>query len=505
MTLNFALNNDVNRFRNIVERRLGLYFDDGKRDFLADLLRTRLEKNGESGANYLQRLENGAPPAEWGALGQLLTVPETYFFRHFDQLRAFAEVALSDRMQAQAAGKRLAILSLGCATGEEAYSLAVMVRETMMDVSWSVSILAVDISPAAIEKAVAARYSAWALRETPADMRQKWFRQHGHDYVLDQAIRKAVRFEQRNLAEDDPNFWRSEMYDVIFCRNMMMYFSPERARALVARISRVLIPGGYLFLGHAETLRGLSQDFHLCHTHETFYYQRRTRDEARPSEVVLTPGTTGLPPPLAAILDEDNTWVDAIQRSSERIQELAEQPVISAGYGTTEKLRWDLSNAFELLKQERFVEALNVVRVLPVEAGSDADALLLKAVLCAHSGQLAEAEQVCRQLLDVDELNAGAQYVLALCCEGTGDNRAAVDHDQMAVYLDPGFAMPRLHLGLLARRAGDREFAQRELGQALTLLQLEDASRLLLFGGGFGREALLALCRAELIACGGKL
>jgi chemotaxis protein methyltransferase CheR len=167
-----------------------------------------------------------------------------------------------------------------------------------------------------------------------------------------------------------------------------------------------------------------------------------------------------------------------------------------------ERSDWNLKSAFELLRQERFADALTAIRVLPPAAASDADTLLLKAVLCAHSGQLEEAEQVCRHLLELDELNAGARYVLALCCEGAGDNRAAVDHDQAAVYLDAGFAMPRLHLGLLSRRTGDRETAKRELEQALILLQREDSSRLLLFGGGFGREALLALCRAELAACG---
>jgi chemotaxis protein methyltransferase CheR len=111
---------------------------------------------------------------------------------------------------------------------------------------------------------------------------------------------------------------------------------------------------------------------------------------------------------------------------------------------------------------------------------------------------------VCRRLLKIDELNSGAHYVLALCREGARDQPAAANHDQVAVYLDPAFAMPRLHLGLLARRAGDSGTARRELAQALALLQREDASRLLLFGGGFNREALLGLCRAELIACGGK-
>ncbi|HTA21595.1 MAG TPA: protein-glutamate O-methyltransferase, partial [Polyangia bacterium] len=89
------------------------------------------------------------------------------------------------------------------------------------------------------------------------------------------------------------------------------------------------------------------------------------------------------------------------------------------------------------------------------------------------------------------------------CREDAGDRSAAAEHDRIAAYLDPTFAMPRLHLGLLARRAGDQPTARRELGEAMTLLEREDPSRLLLYGGGFGRPGLAALCRAELRACGG--
>jgi chemotaxis protein methyltransferase CheR len=92
-------------------------------------------------------------------------------------------------------------------------------------------------------------------------------------------------------------------------------------------------------------------------------------------------------------------------------------------------------------------------------------------------------------------MNAGAHYVLALCREASGDLRAAREEDEIAAYLDPTFAMPRLHLGLLARRSGDQEAAMRELARAATLLLHEDSSRLLMFGGGFQREALIAMCR----------
>jgi chemotaxis protein methyltransferase CheR len=163
-----------------------------------------------------------------------------------------------------------------------------------------------------------------------------------------------------------------------------------------------------------------------------------------------------------------------------------------------------MAGALELMRNERFTEALACIRDLPTGSGGDPDALLLEATLLAQSGELVAAEDACQRLLAIDELNAGAHYMLALCRENSADPAGAADHDRVAVYLDPSFAMPRLHLGLLARRAGDAEAARQELGRALILLRSEDASRLLLFGGGFNREALIALCGSALRDCGGQ-
>jgi chemotaxis protein methyltransferase CheR len=106
-------------------------------------------------------------------------------------------------------------------------------------------------------------------------------------------------------------------------------------------------------------------------------------------------------------------------------------------------------------------------------------------------------------LIEDDALDSGAHYLLALCREASGDAAAATGHYRTATYLDPGFAVARLRLGLMARQQGNGEAARRELGHALTLLARENQERLLLFGGGFSRHALTALCRAELLACGG--
>jgi chemotaxis protein methyltransferase CheR len=504
---------DVERFRVVVARRLGLQFEDARSGFLGEVLRRRLEATRQACTSYLHDVEGEDALAELGALAKELTVSETYFFRNIDQFHAFSQHVVPERIRERGPGGRLRLLSAGCASGEEAYSLAITLQETL-GASRKSSILAVDVNPGILEKARRARFSSWSLRETPPDVQHRWFAPAGRDVVLDESIRTAVKFERHNLAEDDPELWQPEAYDVVFCRNVIMYFTPHGARAIVERITRSLAPGGYLFLGHAETLRGLSSDFRLCHTHGTFYYQRKrdqeltSQREQSPQWLSETPGRGG-PEPSAvpASLEEPDTWVDAIRLGAERVQRLTESPQLRAVARTAlgpgpARQGWNLGPPLELLRQERFADALGLVEALPPEATSDPDVLLLQAALLTQSGLLESAQETCRRLLDIDELNAGARYLLALCYEGSGKRRDAVDQDRAAIYLDPEFAMPHVHLGLLARRVRDVRTARREFGQASTLLQREDASRILLFGGGFSRGALITLCRAELLSSG---
>jgi chemotaxis protein methyltransferase CheR len=249
-------------------------------------------------------------------------------------------------------------------------------------------------------------------------------------------------------------------------------------------------------------LRGLSNDFHLCHTHGTFYYRLK---EGAPEATAVEPVAparrwNGTPLPR---IDDDTSWVEIVRGAAERIHALADvsRELSALPVPATPRLP-DLHSVLEQLGSERFDRALEQLGALPPEQANEPEALLLRAVSAAHSGALAQAEQTCRSLIERDELSAGAHYVLALCREGLGDVAGAIEQDQIAVYLDPGFAMARLHLGLLARRRGEKATARRELAQALVSLQQEDASRLLLFGGGFNRQALIALCQAELSACG---
>ena len=491
----------VERFRDGIARQLGLQFDDAKTAFLGEVLMRRIEANRTDAETYLRDLDRAPGRSELGSLAEALTVCETYFFRNLSQFRAFAEAVIPDRMRANESTRRLRILSAACASGEEAYTIAMVVRETIADPSWTVNILAVDANPAALRKAKAGIYSPWALRETPADAQKRWFRPTGRGAELDETIRRSVSFEERNLAVDDFELWQPDTYDVVFCRNALMYFTPQKMRSAIGRITRALAPGGYLFLGHAETLRGLSGDYHLCHTHDSFYYSRRRKDEREEAPDLSRFPVAAARPPLSPAAMEDG-WVGEIARATERVAALALPPAAPAvEAAASPRPSWDRGVALELLMRERFVEALKLIEEAPAESATDPDVLLLRAVLLAHSGQTRLAAETATRLLAIDEMNAGASYVLALCFENAGDRVAAANYYQIAKHLDPEFAMVRLHLGILCRRSGDLAAARRELDEALVLLHREDPSRLLLFGSGFTREALIALCTSELERC----
>lgn len=508
---------EIDSFRALVAERLGLHFDDGKLDLLAEVLRERMEKTGcREFCEYRDRMSSAkSEKGEIEVLAEHLTVNETYFFRYAEHFEAFAELALPGRIHARCRQRKLRILSAGCASGEEPYSLAMLIRERFPQLAhWDMQIIGFDINPAVLQKAVRARYSSWSLRETPADLRAKYFRPHGRDFLLDSGIRAAVVFEQRNLVEHDSVFWDRDAFDAIFCRNVTMYLTSEVMRSVVSRIAQSIAAGGFLFLGHAETLRGVSQDFHLRHSHQTFYYQRRERLEngstlTGAASTAAFPVPPGTPPDPPYIRD---SWFTSIHRASERISDLARSNA-SVGRRTNSNLppllnkplskTWDRTTAIDLLRREKFSEAMALVRSFPAESQADPDTQLLFAVLLTNRGELQEAENVCRQILRGDELNAGAHYLMALCREHAGDQDGAAQHDQTATYLDSEFAMPHLHLGLVAKKSSDFALARRELAHALPLLAREDPSRILFFGGGFTRDALVELCRSELRACGG--
>jgi chemotaxis protein methyltransferase CheR len=457
---------EVGRFRALLARKLGWTFDDSDTSQLAGVLGERSRRHGLSRSGYLSRLATEGWDAELTTLAEELTINETYFYRHGEQFRALAEVALPELIRARSGRRVLRMLSVGCSSGEEAYTLAIVAREARAGNDWIVSVQGLDANPAVLRQAARAWYSAWSLRETPDTIRERYFRPQEDGFQLVAEIRSAVQFRQYNVADDDEGLWRPEQYDVVFCRNLLMYLTPEVRSSLVQRMTTALAPGGYLFLGHTDSLGSRPDGLEPQHTHQTFYYRRQEHPATPYGGSPLRQPRTGRPA-------------------------VPSRPVESGLH----------DRAVRLLLDERFTEALRLVEAEPADRLPPRD-LLLHGVLLAQAGRLDDAEMLCRRLLDTDGLHADAHHLLAVCLEDGAAVDVAIGHYRLAAYLDPDFAMPRLRLGLLARRRGENRIAGPELDRALALLRQERDERITLFGGGFGRLALTTLCRAELDACG---
>jgi len=462
----------VARFRGLLARLLGWTFADNDAPPLAGLLRERAADQGMTVDAYLARLAPQPWEAELSVLVERLSITETYFFRHGEQFTALREDALPERADARSSQRILRMLSVGCSSGEEAYSLAISGRQVRSDPDWLISVTGIDANPAALRKADAAWYSAWSLRETPDAVRRRWFRPDNSGFRVVDEIRRLVRFQRTNVAEPGDGVWNHGQYDVIFCRNLLMYLTPAVTSALVGRMTNALAPGGYLFLGHTDSLGRDPAGLELRHTHRTFYYRR-----------------AGGPPPAQRI--------SSLPAPAEPSSAAAPAPGIPAPAPDDDVYERSL----DLLRQERFGAALELIAA-PRTGPPQARDQLLHGVLLAQSGRLDEAIELARRLSEENGLNADAHQLLGLCLEDGSAVAEAIGQYRLAAYLDPGFALPRMRLGQLARRQGDGRVAAGELERALELLAREDEERITLFGGGFGRIALTVVCRSELDACG---
>jgi chemotaxis protein methyltransferase CheR len=452
----------VVEFRELLSRWLGWTFVDQDVAQLDDVLGERAAHAATSRDDYLARLGDGRWDAEVVELAERLSITETYFFRHGEQFRALRQTVLPERIAARDGHKVLRLLSVACSSGEEAYSLAIAAREARPGPDWLIVVTGVDANPAMLRKAGAARYSRWSLRETPPELRGRWFHSDGDSFRVDDEIRAMVRFARHNVADDDGDLWIPGQYDVIFCRNLLMYLTRPVAATLVRRMTDALVPGGYLFLGHTDSLGSRPEGLEPQHDHQTFYYRR-------PLLSVVPPPLPRPAPPPEPVLPV--TVEDAYNR------------------------------AFGLLQADRFADALELMTSRLPGRPRPRDTLL-HGVLLVQTGRLDEAATVARDLVEVDGLNADAHQLLALCLEGRQAVDDAIAQYRLAAFLDPAFALARLRLGQLARRRGEDRPAAADLERALGLLPQERAERITLFGGGFGRMSLTMLCRSELDACG---
>ena len=272
--LNILSDSEFRLFRDLIYEECGVSLGVEKRAFLESRLRRRMDELGiKSGYEYycIITAPNGKSQ-ELPTLLDSLMICETSFFRNQPQFDLLREVVLPDLVakKVKAGTRLLRVWSAGCSTGQEPYSAVMTLLDSLPDLdSWTIRVFASDLSFTALERAQCGLYRADQLKGVDPQCVARYFRQENGHYVMSEGVRKRVIFDYHNLKHD--NGLRG--LDIVFCRNVMIYFDAEEQRKLVNRFANCLVPGGFLFLGHAESLQGLSTRFAMLHRNKGIAYR----------------------------------------------------------------------------------------------------------------------------------------------------------------------------------------------------------------------------------------
>jgi chemotaxis protein methyltransferase CheR len=266
------------KLRDLVYERTGLYFEDKKRYLVERRIDLRVEAVGATNAlDYYQQLRYGGDKGEFQEFVESLTTHETYFFREYPTLQSFADDVLQNVLTAKRrSGDRfLRIWSAGCSSGEEPYTLAIILREVIDDFDrWQIELTGTDISRAVLRQARRATYTERSLKDVPTSYRQKYFRcDANNEWVVTMPITRLVKFRHANL-QDGAVARELSNQDFIFCRNVLIYFEDASRRQVVDLFYDALRPGGSIFLGHSESVGRITTAFRAVMHGKSLVYEK---------------------------------------------------------------------------------------------------------------------------------------------------------------------------------------------------------------------------------------
>lgn len=452
------------QYRDLVQATSGLYFPDKKRTELETAVHRALQAAPDGLADpaaYVRYLRLGATAharAELTRFLNLLTVGETHFFRdraQFDALAHHILPALISRKReiAVAIGAdvppQLRLWSAGCATGEEAYSLAILLHELIPDIAhWRITIQATDLNENYLAQARQAVYSDWSFREVRAQqVRPRYFTAVSHNgrdgYQLRADVRRLVNFAAHNLAAADfPSVpTNTTALDVILCRNVSIYFAPETTQQVVNRFHQALVEGGWLIVGHSEPSLSTYSAFAGQMVAGTLLYQKGKAAVApRPQPITRT-----------------------------------EQPAAPTAVPPTDPF----AEAQQLLADGRSQSAITLLEKDAASQSLPATALCLLARAHADLGHWPQARHWCERAKVVDPLFPEVYDLLAMIETHEGRPDAAIHNLKKVLYLDPARPLAHFHLALLYKKQSQVVMAQRALKNVLHRMESVPADALL--------------------------
>lgn len=462
--------NEFCLFKKLITGQSGMSFGQGQRDRLALLLDQRLESlKLATYADYFHYLQTSESKAkELRTLVNLLTIQETSFFRYPSQFQVIRHIVLPEIMEAKekAGGRRIRMWSAACSTGEEPYSLAMAVLESGINLKeWDIQILATDINTDALKTAERGIYNKKRLAKVNTERQRRFFRKETSGYQIKKEVKELVEFSQLNLLEPDSLEDLRSTIDIILCCNVLIYFDRKTTEAVLKDFFGRLGAGGYLFLGHAESLWGLSQAFDLVDIGDVIVYRKRKQEEPQPEPVTR---------PIDEILDsmDEQNFVELMKPMP--TPETTEAPHRGEAIAKEETGTSEPSPALSSDVRDQLAGARKLV------AGNELD----------------EASQELSNIVDSEPLCSEAYLMLGDIYAREGKYRQAITELQRSIYCDHNLSLSHFYLAQIFEALGLIPAALREY-QNTTEAADKDKREWEAYLEGFTTDTLADFCRAK--------
>jgi len=500
----------IARLNIVITGNLGLYFPDKHRDELCDKFFRASQKFGFTDAQDCIRWLSSAPLTQEQVeiLSLYLTVTETHFFRDNSFFEGLEKHVLPDLISTgRSRGNCLRIWSAGCASGEEPYSLAILLSRMLPDIAgWNISILATDINPGMLEKARKGIYGKWSFRNTPDWLQEEYFsRTKGDSMILKPAIRDMVTFSFHNLVRDPfPLPVNGTIaIDLILCRNVIMYFHTKFARKLIDRFYRTLRDKGWLALSGSEGFLAHKSRFVTVVCPESVFFRKdsslsgtmEVQPEKKDGSVyhenlsvnpgLLSANTLTFPElPDSQLIDTKWDNIRQIQVDSEikEMEQMGHDPV---------------ETATRLYEKGNYPEAEGLLSDHLLNDQNNAAAVVLLVKIFSNQGKLNEAMEWCRRGMDIDKCNPEYYYLLALIFLEQGRTEEAISSLKSSIYLEGDHVLSHYMLGYILFQKGDRNKAGKYFSNVLNLLAQYDKESILPGSDGLSAGKLTEIVRMK--------
>ncbi|GAB7126782.1 protein-glutamate O-methyltransferase CheR [Silvimonas sp. JCM 19000] len=387
-------------------------------------------------------------------LASHLSVGETWFLRETPTLDLLEQQLLPELIERRRGLDRsIRIWSAGCCSGEEAWTLAILLSRLLPDLSdWRISVVGSDIVPRFLERGRTGVYREWSFRGTPAWLRQRWFQTTASgQFQVAAALRPLVQFVSIDLFNDPfPPVANLAAFDIILCRNVLMYFEPAAMQRIVDKLRDALVDGGVLLTGLSETGRQRFIGFNQETALDVSFYRKG-----------LSPAAAWLPPLSSTAVAEAAAAAPApaTPRSPPARHAALHPPVAAPAVIARHEI------AQGLLDEHRYAQVITLIGSTPTAAE-----LPLLARAHANMGQLDAAGRWCQQAIEHDKTDASLRYLAAVITSEQGNHDAAIQALRQALFLQDDFVLAHYLLGTLLARAGQRSAATRQYGVTLGLL-----------------------------------